>query len=186
MKHKTWGYLTGLLGCALLLASCHSPKNTHSSTNTGTMQIVDAQHCANVSRQRPFLLVLKRDDDFMQSLESCAAEAKLPAAVVSGGVGALSDPVVAYFDFKDKEYKQKKLNGNYELLAANGNLTWIGKKPLPHIHVTLGDANYKVYGGHLMSATVAVVAEIMITPLQTKATRSENANLQLKTIDVNK
>ena len=122
----------------------------------------------------------------MKSLQVCATEAKLPSAVVSGGVGALENPTLAYFDFDKKEYEKEKKVGNYELLAANGNITWVDKNAFAHIHVALGDKQYHVLGGHLMSAKVAVVAEVMITPLQTKATRSLNKDLKLKTIDANR
>ena len=40
-----------------------------------------------------------------------------------------------------------------------------------HMHTALGDDNYKVIGGHLKDATVAVTAEITITPLSTKLMR---------------
>ena len=59
MKYRAWSYLTGLSLGTLLLASCQVSKHPHSSQHTGTMQIVDAQHCANVSRQTTFFIGVK-------------------------------------------------------------------------------------------------------------------------------
>ena len=168
------------------LSGCQKPGELGPFKYAGAMQIVDAKHCAKVSLARPFMLVLQRDDDFMKSLKNCTIQAKLPSAVVSGAVGALKNLKVAFFDVNKKKYVPKNLSGNFELLAANGNITWVDGQATPHIHVTLGDNGYNAKGGHLISAEVAAVAEIRITPLQTKATRSQNDELGLKTIDVNK
>lgn len=39
-----------------------------------------------------------------------------------------------------------------------------------------------LWGGHLMSAKVAVVGELMITPMPTKAVRTYDSSLHLMTI----
>ena len=121
----------------------------------------------------------------ISSLQQCAKAANLPAAVVSGGVGALHNPTVAYYSLKQHKYIDKQLDkGDVELLSASGNITWLKQAPFAHIHVTLGDTDYQVWGGHLIKGTVAVVGELMVTPLHTKGVRKMDVDLQLNTIQV--
>ena len=163
----------------LLLSGCQSQAKEN-------LHIVDASHCGNVNVHDPFLLVLKRGDELISSLQMCAKSAHLSSAVVSGGVGALENPTIAYYSRKDHGYHKRSLDGgDYELLSASGNVTWLDNKPFAHIHVTLGDTNYQVYGGHLMKGTVAVVGELMVTPLQAKGVRQWNSAIQLNTITPN-
>ena len=144
--------------------------------------VVDSHHCDRVIKNRPFLLVLKRGEDFISTILHCVSQAKLSAAVVSGAVGALHDPTVAYFALSDKKYHSKKLPGDYEIVATNGNVGWAKGKRFAHIHVALGGSDYRLYGGHLMTGKVAVVAELMITPLIKPAIRKYDASLHLMPI----
>ena len=163
----------------LLLSGCQSQAKDN-------LHIVDSSRCGNVNGRDPFLLVLKRGDELISSVQKCAESAHLSSAVVSGGVGALDNPTIAYYSRSDHKYHKRTLDGgDYALLSASGNVTWLDNKPFAHIHVTLGDDSYNVVGGHLVKGTVAVVGELMVTPLQAKGVRQWNSTIQLNTITPN-
>lgn len=111
------------------------------------LSLTDTKHCSGVNPTKPFMLMMHRGDDFFESLLRCANDAKLNAAVVSGVVGSLGNPVVAYFNTSDHQYHSKQLKGNFELIGANGNIAWLKGKRFAHIHVALGGPDYHVVGG---------------------------------------
>lgn len=67
----------------------------------------------------------------------------------------------------------------HEVLVTTGNITSDdNNETIVHCHISLGDNNYQVFGGHLKEATVAITAEIFITVF-------ENINIKRKTITKN-
>lgn len=129
---------------------------------------------------RPFILVMKRGDNLVKSIVDCADAANLSSASLSG-LGAIQKPTLGYFNWDTKDYRFKIFPGVFELTSLNGNIGFVDGKRFAHIHVTLGNDQYNVIGGHLKDATVGVTAEITIIPLQTyfERTHKKNNNFML-------
>jgi len=106
---------------------------------------------------------LDRGEDLIPSLLQFAEEYKITAGSIQG-IGAVGPVELAYYDFSKKEYQTKNFDGEYELLSLIGNFSMKDNKPQAHIHVVLADRDFKAFGGHLMGATVAVTAEIIVSP----------------------
>jgi len=79
------------------------------------------------------------------------------------GIGGVDEVVVGYFDREVREYRQRQLDGRFELLSCIGNLAMVEGKPFWHVHVTLGDTEYQVLGGHLIGLRIAVTGEFWLT-----------------------
>ncbi|KKS99422.1 MAG: hypothetical protein UV76_C0020G0001, partial [Candidatus Nomurabacteria bacterium GW2011_GWA2_43_15] len=61
------------------------------------------------------------------------------------------------------EYLPKRFSGkNYEIVSLNGNISLVEDKPFVHLHIMLGDSDYRTFGGHLGSAVVDITCEIAI------------------------
>ncbi len=109
-----------------------------------------------------YILVLDIGENLVESIKKFAKEHDFCGFMV--GIGALKDPIIAYFDKESKEYKHIKLSGDYELTNLTGNIGRLENGDvIPHIHVNLGDEEGKIIGGHLVNAEVAVTVEIFLT-----------------------
>jgi predicted DNA-binding protein with PD1-like motif len=63
-----------------------------------------------------------------------------------------------------KEYIKRKFEGDYELVGLSGNFARLGNDTILHCHAAFSDTEFRLIGGHLFSAGVAVTAEFYIRP----------------------
>ncbi|MCH9770161.1 MAG: DUF296 domain-containing protein [Gammaproteobacteria bacterium] len=115
-------------------------------------------------RKEPFLLIGRIDEEIMAAVTAVVREAELPGAFITG-IGALKELELGYYHLEKKDYQRRQFDGDYELLSFTGNVSLNNDEYFSHVHVSIGDAEYKVHGGHLFQAKVAVTAELLITPL---------------------
>ena len=118
------------------------------------------------------------DEEIISCLTQCAKEYKFFSASLQG-IGAVKDIEIGFYELPQKKFEKKFLKEDHELLSALGNITWFENQPIIHIHVTLGGADYKVIGGHLFSAKIAVAGEFFLTAYPTKVLRTPNPNIGL-------
>jgi len=110
------------------------------------------------------LVKLSRGDSIIDSLTAIAEELQFNCASITG-IGAVENPTLGYYIPEQTQYQFKTFSdGLYELITLNGNITKDKDEYKTHIHVALANKNYEVIAGHLKDATVAVKAEIVITP----------------------
>ncbi len=121
---------------------------------------------------------MERGEPIMKSFTDLAAEMKLKFAEFSG-IGAVMDVTLGYYDFTQKTYLKKQFNENYELISCMGNITYKDGSPFVHAHVAMGDREYRLYGGHLFEATIAVVGEFSLIPGDVKVERVMNEDVEL-------
>ncbi|ASJ07364.1 PPC domain-containing DNA-binding protein [Thermococcus pacificus] len=110
-----------------------------------------------------FLMRAPEGVDLLEFVNSFAEKNGINTAIVKG-IGSLRNPVVGYYSEETKSYKKIELVGTFELLTLLGNISIKDGKPFAHLHVTLGNANGDVFGGHLIKGAV-FVAEVFIQEL---------------------
>lgn len=151
--------------------------------NAQSLSAVDVHSCKKMmDTHKPFILALTRGQPLVSSIAQCIHDAHLPSAAMVG-LGMVTDPRVGYFDTKTMQYQFKNFSGTYELLSLVGNITQLHGRYFPHIHITIGDKNCHVFGGHLDNAIVGVKTEITIFPFNTAIISKEDALHQFKMID---
>lgn len=93
---------------------------------------------------------------------------------VTGGsftaIGAMKRTCLAFFDVDAKEYRDRDIDEQAEVLALVGNVAMHEGEPIVHAHITLGRSDYSVLGGHLrygvVRPTLEVVLAVTATPSQ--------------------
>lgn len=128
-------------------------------------------------------LVLDVGDDPIEALASLARSEKIKSASFTG-IGALGEPTLGYFDAETREYKRTTFEGDYELIALTGNITWSEGEPIVHAHAALGSFDFSIRAGHLFSAKVAVTGEIFLHLNEKTLHRTENNPFGLKLIEL--
>jgi len=109
-----------------------------------------------------FVLILEPGEKIKESIKKFAETKSICGFFI--GIGAVTNPEIAYFDIKNKEYVKRKLAGMFEIVNLTGNIRLnTDNKFEVHAHISLGNKDYNVIGGHLIEAEVAVVLEIFIS-----------------------
>lgn len=107
---------------------------------------------------------IERGEEVIEQLTAFATERGISAGSVSG-IGAVMDSELGYYELETKIYHRRPFPEDHELLSLIGNFSRVEGKPYVHAHVTLGGADFKVVGGHLFKAVVAVTVELIVRPL---------------------
>ncbi len=80
------------------------------------------------------------------------------------GMGAVHAPEIGSYDFDEQNYHYLELEGDWELVAFNANVSLKEGQPFIHPHVMLASPGGEVRGGHLLRAEV-IVGEVAIQVL---------------------
>ncbi|HDJ96817.1 MAG TPA: DNA-binding protein, partial [Candidatus Aenigmarchaeota archaeon] len=90
------------------------------------------------------------------------------------------DVELAFYDKKKKKYITKRFEGPFEITNLSGNISFMGKNTVPHVHVVLGRKDFKAISGHLNKATVTSTLETFILTTPLKFVRKIDATSGLK------
>ncbi|MBN2282143.1 MAG: DNA-binding protein [Candidatus Marinimicrobia bacterium] len=131
-----------------------------------------------------YLLRIDKGENFPAQLMEFLALTGIKTADVKG-IGAVKNPVLAYYIPAEKTYIEKELTGDFEILALQGNITLKDGKPYAHFHVSLADENFRGYGGHLQQCEITGTLELFIYPAEILIERrlDQDTNLQVWNID---
>ena len=109
-----------------------------------------------------YMLKLEAGSDLYDSL----TEFTVNNDITSGEVfvmGLSRNAVFAYYDINSREYKTINRDDQYfEIIQCAGNISVRDGKPFVHLHVSFGDKEGNIIGGHLLPGTMVEVGEVRI------------------------
>lgn len=110
-----------------------------------------------------------------------ARKEKIKSARVEaiGGVELLR---LAYFNHESKKYEEHEFREFLEVTGLLGNITTKDGKPFLHVHGTFGRRDLSVLAGHVISASVFPLLELVVTPTKNRALRRFDEELGLNVI----
>lgn len=136
---------------------------------------VDKDSCAKVrNTKNSFVLVLKTGEQLQDGIKKCAADAHMVGASIQG-IGQFSNPTFAYYG-PNAQPHILTLDGTYEVISLNGNISLSGDNYYTHIHAVLGNDKLEARAGHIKESTIAATAELVITPFSKPLVRDVNSD----------
>ena len=105
-----------------------------------------------------YIVRLDPGEDIVAQLALLADREGIGLAEING-LGAVDDFTVGVFDKAEKRFLPNRFRGAYEIVSLHGTLT---DGPYLHLHMSAGDADGNVRGGHLTHARISVTAEIVV------------------------
>ncbi len=130
-----------------------------------------------------YVLRLESGDDILQSLRQFSKTKKLGAGLLEG-IGSLNKVKLGHYDFKTKQYKYETFEDDLEILNLSGNIATMDRKPVSHVHVTLGRRDFSVIGGHLDEGSSANMVEIGLWKLPGKLVKAKDAEIGLNVLQL--
>lgn len=113
---------------------------------------------------------LTTGDKLPEAIVKIAEKEKVATAGVAA-IGGVSELTLSYFNHETRKYEEHRFNEFMEVTSLVGNLTSKDGKPFLHAHGNFGRKDLSVVGGHLTSAVVFPLLEIVMTPTTNKALR---------------
>jgi predicted DNA-binding protein with PD1-like motif len=116
------------------------------------------------------LFCLPKGASLFEELIEIAEKEKIRTAQVVG-VGGVNRLTLAYYNRTKKKYEEHLYDEFLEVAGLTGNLTLKDGKPFLHIHGTFGRRDMSALAGHVISASVFPLLEVVITPTSNRALR---------------
>ena len=129
---------------------------------------------------KTIVIRMDKGEEVVSSLKSICQKEDIKLASVSA-IGAVNDITVGVFNPDTKQYKSNRFTGNFEIVSLSGTVTTMKGIPYIHLHMSVGDGNGKVFGGHLNEAKISATCEMVITLIEGEVEReySEEIGLNL-------
>ena len=107
------------------------------------------------------VLRVDRGEEILEQLKAVCLKENVKLASVSG-IGAINDLTSGVWDVERKEYYSNHFTGVYEVANLVGTITTMNGEYYAHIHISAGDAQGHMVGGHLNRAVVSATSEIVL------------------------
>lgn len=123
---------------------------------------------------------IDKGEEIIESMLAICKKENVKLANVNA-LGAVGEFQVGLFNTKEKKYYSTKYEGDFEIVSLTGSITTKDKDLYHHIHMSVGDQQNKVYGGHLNEAKVSATCEMFIQVIEGTVQRefSEEIGLNL-------
>lgn len=119
----------------------------------------------------------KGEEIIEKMLEVCKKENVTLANV--NALGAVGEFEVGLFKTDEKKYYSEIHKGDFEIVSLTGSITTKDEELYHHIHMSAGDKENKVYGGHLNYAKVSATCEMFIRVISGIVERKFNDEIGL-------
>ena len=121
---------------------------------------------------------IDKKEEILEQIENIAIKENIKLANISA-IGAVSELTVGVFKTAEKKYYSNEFKGNFEIVSLSGTINTMNDKFYSHLHMSVGDENGKVFGGHLNKAIVSATCEMIIYIIDGKVDRYFNSDIGL-------
>ena len=123
---------------------------------------------------------IDRGEEILAAVREIAGAEHIQLASVSA-LGATNDFTVGVYNVDEKQYHANDFKGNFEIVSLTGTINTMDGEFYTHLHMSAGDEQGQVFGGHLNRAVVSAVCEMVITVIDGVVDRrfSEEIGLNL-------
>jgi predicted DNA-binding protein with PD1-like motif len=104
---------------------------------------------------------IDKSEEILKQLQIVCTKEMVRLAEVKA-LGALSEYTVGLFDPEKKEYHSRTFQGPAEITSLWGTVTTMDGQFYAHIHLSAGDKEHRVTGGHLNEAIVGATCEMIL------------------------
>ncbi len=104
---------------------------------------------------------IDKGEEIIEKMKEICQKENVTLANVNA-LGAIGEFQVGLFNTKEKKYYASNYQGDFEIVSLTGSITTKEGKLYEHIHLSAGDVENKVYGGHLNKAIVSATCEMFI------------------------
>lgn len=113
---------------------------------------------------------IDKGEEVLDKLKEIALKEDIKLANVNA-LGATNDFTVGVFKTDEKKYYSNQFKGDFEIVSLTGTISTMNDEFYAHVHMSAGNDNGEVFGGHLNSAIVSATCEMVINIIDGKVDR---------------
>ena len=124
------------------------------------------------------------DEDLIEAIITMVKNHKIQSGLINC-IGALKKFTVGYFNIDTKIYERKTFEEYIELVSCMGNIAFKDGEPIIHLHISVGNKEYSIRGGHLFQpAIVSITGEVYIFEIDQKLQKKTNLKFNLSLLNL--
>lgn len=104
---------------------------------------------------------IDRGEEILEKIKEIGISENIRLAHISA-LGAVGEVTVGVFKTGEKKYYANEFKGDFEITSLTGTITTKDGEFYSHLHMSAGDVEGRVYGGHLNKAVVSATCEMVI------------------------
>jgi len=104
-------------------------------------------------------------DDLLKELTRIVQEKGIKVGKISA-IGAVQKAKISYYNQDQQVYQDREFNEHLEIVNLLGNISSKDGEVMIHAHISLGDDEGNLFGGHLAEETRVFACEFIIEEYQ--------------------
>lgn len=114
---------------------------------------------------------IDKGEEIVEQVKEIALKEKIKLASVQA-LGAVNHFTVGVFLTDKKQYHANEFDGNFEIVSLTGTINTMHDEFYCHLHMSAGNENGEVFGGHLNRAVISATCEMIIQIIDGKVDRN--------------
>lgn len=111
-----------------------------------------------------YLVRMDPGEEILEQVKKLALAEDIRLATVQA-LGAVREFTVGVFDTVSKTYHANEFSGPYEIVSLTGTIDTMEGQFYRHLHMSAGDGQGHVVGGHLNRAVISATCEMAVRVL---------------------
>ena len=125
---------------------------------------------------------LDKGEEILEQVQRIAQQEHITLATVQA-LGAIDRFTVGVFYADEKQYHANEFAGHFEIVSLTGTINTMDGAFYCHLHMSAGNEEGQVFGGHLNRAMVSATREMVITILDGTVDRKFDPDIGLNLFD---
>jgi len=126
---------------------------------------------------------LDRGDEVVSSLLKIIKDENLKGGFISA-IGAADIVEVGLYEVEKQRYQSKRFEGDFEIISCLGNVSRKDGEPYLHLHMSFGDKDFNVHGGHLSYCRISGTFECVIGLTESEINRMKDSKTGLNVFKI--
>lgn len=128
--------------------------------------------------ENTIVMRIDKGEEILEKVKEVAIRENIKLASISA-LGATNDFTVGVFKTEEKKYYSNTFSGDFEIVSLTGTINTMNGEFYSHLHMSAGDSEGKVFGGHLNRAVVSATCEMVINIINGSVDRKFNEEIGL-------
>ena len=127
---------------------------------------------------KTIVMRIDKGEEVLTQLKAMALKEDIQLASVRA-LGATNDFTVGVFKVDEKKYYANHFTGDFEIVSLTGTISTMNGEYYAHLHMSAGDEQGRVFGGHLNEAIISATCEMVVEVIDGRVERTHDADVGL-------
>lgn len=125
-----------------------------------------------------YVVRMDKGEEILEQVKALALKEHITLATVQA-LGAVNDFTVGVFHTDTQKYDANSFQGAYEIVSLWGTINTMNGEFYTHLHMSAGDHQGHVVGGHLNRAVISATCEMVVTEIPGTVDRTFDPDIGL-------